>query len=465
MGRHRLLPGLGLFAAAAFSLLTSSAPSLAAGPLETIKSIGFGEFDTRPRQPERVTAIWTHTVLNQEGRVGVRGFGGRLMFYGVDRDRPIKVDGTLTVYAYNDTGREPTECVPDRKFVFKRAQFAGHYSKSQLGHSYSFWVPWDEVGGLQQKITLVCRFEGKGGGIVVSDLASQILPGRLNQDLNPDPLRKPGSTAKAPGPAAPAATPAAAPSGVQQVSYNEPVANNDPNVRRMSTQTISVPGRFLGWQDGGSSGVVQAAAWEPRNPSNVEPAQVAEDDGFVQLPDGEISPELMAQTALQQAAAARQTAGARPAGYVQPVAGWNQTNQEQPLARAQPVAQPGVAPAVIYGGLETRSGAESAQPAVEDQPQRLEGHTPRGVGGPSLFLQQRRGHFGPHQYPARGSPGQPPGSARALMRPRPAGWPSDQPQSPPAELSPATDPRANSPGAAPSSGQSNPSPGYSQSSY
>ena len=113
------------------------------------------------------------------------------MFYGTDRDRPIKVDGTLTVYAYDDTGRDPTECIPDRKFVFKRSQFAGHYSKSQLGHSYSFWIPWDEVGGLQRKITLVCRFEGKGGGIVVSDLASQILPGRLNPELNADHARKP----------------------------------------------------------------------------------------------------------------------------------------------------------------------------------------------------------------------------------------------------------------------------------
>ena len=64
-------------------------------------------FSDRPaKPPSRLTAMWTHTVLNQPGKPGVRGFGGRVMFYGKDRDKSVSVDGSLTIYAYDDTNSD-----------------------------------------------------------------------------------------------------------------------------------------------------------------------------------------------------------------------------------------------------------------------------------------------------------------------------------------------------------------------
>ncbi|MBL9124030.1 MAG: hypothetical protein JNG90_10390 [Planctomycetaceae bacterium] len=428
--------------------------------MESLKGT-FSEFDSKPRQPERLSAIWTHTVLNQEGRVGVRGFGGRLMFYGTDRDRPIKVDGTLTVYAYDDTGRDPTECVPDRKFVFKHEQFAGHYSKSQLGHSYSFWIPWDEVGGLQRKVTLVCRFEPKRGGIVVSEMASQILPGRLNPDLHVSQVRRPGAAATtAPAMATP---PAAAPAGaVRQVSYTEPSAAHAPPERRMSTQTIAVPPRFLGWSENADAGVAPAGGWQSvtsathntqtqgANPHHTPAAE--RQAGWVELPD-EAFPALMAQAAAQQGAAARVDiveTGPQPASQI------HSSRPAHPTpAMASPAAPPVAGPQETYGGLETRMGVETTMPAAGGHPPAQLSQPPRGLGGPSLFLQSRPDRSGSHRYPVRGSPAQPPGSARSLMRPRPAGWPSDHPSGP------STGANPSSPGAVPAFGQTPPSPASS----
>ena len=130
------------------------------------------------KTPTKIAAVWTDAVLHQAGKPATRGFGGRLMFYGPDGNTPIKVDGTLVVYAFDEEGRSPTDVKPDRKYVFPPEQFARHYSKSKLGHSYSVWIPWDEVGGPRKEISLITRFIPKNGGTaVVSAPSRQILPG------------------------------------------------------------------------------------------------------------------------------------------------------------------------------------------------------------------------------------------------------------------------------------------------
>ncbi len=43
--------------------------------------------------PERIVSFWSDTVLHQKGLPGVRGFGGRVFFYGSEGEDPIKVDG------------------------------------------------------------------------------------------------------------------------------------------------------------------------------------------------------------------------------------------------------------------------------------------------------------------------------------------------------------------------------------
>lgn len=131
--------------------------------------------------PGKVMAVWTDTVMNQAGQKPVRGFGGRLMFYGpAEGSKPIKVKGTLVVYAFDETDRDPTNPVPDRKFVFTSDQLEKHYSKSDLGHSYSVWLPWDEVGGPQAEVSLLIRFTpDAGGAVVVGEQSKHVLPGTV----------------------------------------------------------------------------------------------------------------------------------------------------------------------------------------------------------------------------------------------------------------------------------------------
>jgi len=132
--------------------------------------------DNKPAIPSQMSVIWTDTTLNQPGRPSVRGFGGRVMFYGKAGGPPVKVDGRVTVYAFDETDAK-SGSAPQKKYVFEPAQLPAHYSESKLGHSYSFWLPWDEVGGPPRQISLMVRFEPVGGPAVVSENSRQLLPG------------------------------------------------------------------------------------------------------------------------------------------------------------------------------------------------------------------------------------------------------------------------------------------------
>ena len=133
--------------------------------------------DPQPQTPERLAAVWTETTLHQPGKPVVRGFGGRILFHGSDEQQAVLVEGNVIVYAYDNDRPNQEDPAPDKKFVFPAENLAKHSSDSSLGPSYSFWLPWDNAGGPQRRISLLTRFEDKSGKIVMSQMAHVTLPG------------------------------------------------------------------------------------------------------------------------------------------------------------------------------------------------------------------------------------------------------------------------------------------------
>lgn len=221
----------------------------------------FGDDEPNIEIPNRVAGMWTDTVLHKSGQAPQRGFGGRLLFYGKDAEKPVLVDGELVVYAFDETGREPTDNKPTRRYVFPADQMVLHQSESPVGPSYSFWLPWDEAGGMQTEVSLICRFQPKGGAVVVSEQTKHRLPGKLPA---------PGAVATGTPPKLPEGVPSRpafpqlssqmskspAASGAQQASYEVAATPAEPNalpgavtanatpMPQMTTTTIALPKDF-----------------------------------------------------------------------------------------------------------------------------------------------------------------------------------------------------------------------------
>jgi len=188
--------------------------------------------DDDPHQPVKLVAMWDDTTLSSAAEAPRRGFGGRVMFYRSNSDKPVKVNGSLVVYGFDETHRDPTDLTPDRKFVFTAEQLEKHYSKSAIGHSYSFWLPWDAVGGERKQISLIAKFTPLEGGVVVGEQTQHQLPGTAPVDeyINPPRHRE----------------------YVQELREGiRPVAHYDP---------MSMPGPY-----GSSSQPPQSSAYRPEN--------------------------------------------------------------------------------------------------------------------------------------------------------------------------------------------------------
>ncbi len=142
----------------------------------------FSKKETPPEpypNPAKLVATWTPDTLVQSGRTPTRGFGGRLYFYN-ERSQAVPVDGTLVVHGFDESAADPEKQM--KRFAFTPEQFTGHFSQSDLGASYSVWIPWDAVGGDQRKISLVPTFKTESGTTVQGVPTKVMLPGR-----RPDP--------------------------------------------------------------------------------------------------------------------------------------------------------------------------------------------------------------------------------------------------------------------------------------
>ncbi len=124
--------------------------------------------------PVKVAATWTPDTLVQTGRVPTRGFGGRVFFYD-EKSRAVPVEGTLTVHGFDDAADSQEKRV--KRFEFTPEQFTRHFSQSDLGASYSIWIPWDAIGGEQRRISLVTSFRTAEGKTVQGVPATVLLPG------------------------------------------------------------------------------------------------------------------------------------------------------------------------------------------------------------------------------------------------------------------------------------------------
>ncbi|TWU18469.1 hypothetical protein Poly21_06320 [Allorhodopirellula heiligendammensis] len=127
--------------------------------------------------PVKLAATWTPDTLTQVGRVPTRGFGARVFFYD-EKSRPVPVEGTLRVHAFDEgKGKAKGQMPLVKRYEFTPEQFTRHFSNSDLGASYSVWIPWDAVGGDQTRVSLVASFTTAEGKTIQGSTSVVLLPG------------------------------------------------------------------------------------------------------------------------------------------------------------------------------------------------------------------------------------------------------------------------------------------------
>lgn len=171
--------------------------------------------ESKYSRPARIAVLWSPAMLNNPGNKPTRGFGGRIYFYDA-KDTAVPVEGQLVVYAYNNSSPHSDGKTPDRKYAFTPEQFTQHFSPTELGASYSVWIPWDEVGNAQQEISLVPIFTASNGQLIVGQPSKTLLPGPTTENAPIQYDRRTVSVAEM------VPRPYPGSNGVQQASYLVP---------------------------------------------------------------------------------------------------------------------------------------------------------------------------------------------------------------------------------------------------
>lgn len=156
-------------------LLVAASGCTSLGPMPEFKLPFTGKKEKICKQPTRIAVTWSPDVLVQAGATPTRGFGGRIFFYD-NSGQTVHVDGDLMVHAFGNNGSTPGQSA--KRYAFTPEQFKGHVSESDIGDSYSVWIPWDAAGGMQQRITLVATFTPADGTPIQSGASVALLPGR-----------------------------------------------------------------------------------------------------------------------------------------------------------------------------------------------------------------------------------------------------------------------------------------------
>ncbi len=160
-----------------------------AGTQSPWKAGGLADFSTMTTAlkpagpPATAVAVWEPAVRHADAAPTQRGFGGRVYFYDQEQKKTVKIDGSVVVYAFDEGVQKPSDVTPARSYYFAKDDVKKLHSKSKLGHSYNFWVPWDTAGteGEVKKISLIVRYVPEKGASVASSPAVAYLPGQKGQ--------------------------------------------------------------------------------------------------------------------------------------------------------------------------------------------------------------------------------------------------------------------------------------------
>jgi hypothetical protein len=151
-----------------------------------LKPLSAPQESQTPVEPASMAVVWKDSVYEQPGVPSVKGFGGRFFIYDA-QNNPIKSDGELIVYGYDESNpihSDGSHTGADKKFVFPSDKFQHHFSDSDLGASYSVWIPWEKVGGPRKSITLIPIFKTNSGNVLRCGQSLVVLPGRTPQTAN-----------------------------------------------------------------------------------------------------------------------------------------------------------------------------------------------------------------------------------------------------------------------------------------
>lgn len=113
-----------------------------------------------------------------------RGFAGQLLFFNRGSKSPVKVDGDIRIYVFDDFGEVEDQSTPIDQLDFVEDTWQAHLHVGTLGPSYNVFIPYSRKANKNQaKCTLRVRLKPENGPTVFSEMVAVTLPGPISEEM------------------------------------------------------------------------------------------------------------------------------------------------------------------------------------------------------------------------------------------------------------------------------------------
>lgn len=130
----------------------------------------------------RVVCLWEPAEGTGIDGAPARGFAGQILFFNAVDATPVRVDGKVEVYQFDDMGTVEEQSKPIHKFAFDSGAWNLHLVTNGLGPSYNVFLPYVKKHSFQTTCALRLRFTPEVGSPVYSEMHSVTLRGKENPE-------------------------------------------------------------------------------------------------------------------------------------------------------------------------------------------------------------------------------------------------------------------------------------------
>ncbi len=136
----------------------------------------------------RVISVWEPSEGQGLDGLPTRGFAGQLLFFTPGNNSPVRVNGDVRIYLFDDQGTPEERSKPIHQFDFVGDAWTVHLQNGALGPSYHLFIPYTKRHPYQCRCSLRARLTPKDGPPVFSETVQITLRGSTTEDQPKHPL-------------------------------------------------------------------------------------------------------------------------------------------------------------------------------------------------------------------------------------------------------------------------------------
>ncbi|MFG0333981.1 MAG: hypothetical protein ACF8TS_11515 [Maioricimonas sp. JB049] len=125
-----------------------------------------------------VLCFWEAAEGRGLDNLPTRGFAGQVLFFTSGSAEPVKVNGDVRVYLFDDQGTPEEQARPIHQFDFHAHAWETFLRETNVGAAYQLFIPYTRKGVHQAECGIRVRFTPENGLPLYSKMAAITLPGK-----------------------------------------------------------------------------------------------------------------------------------------------------------------------------------------------------------------------------------------------------------------------------------------------